>query len=157
MTPYSNTNTLHLSALRAQSLPERMQDFINYKIKEIGDETITKAIKNEATAKNMPSRYINSIQSEFDGQEFWVWVDFKEKKGEPLDLFFEEGTKDHKIVPRIKKALAWAGEFFSKGHWVSGIKARHVFRDGFKKGYPEFKERLRVEIEQDTQESMMFG
>jgi len=164
---YSNTNTAHLSALRTQSLPYRIQDFINSKIKKIGDQTILKAIREEAVAKNMPARYINNIQSDFDGEYLWVWVDFKGKKEEPLDLFFEEGTKDHEIKPLRKKALAFLEKGaigvvtgvrrFSKGHWVSGIEARYIFKNGFKKGYPEFKKRFTEELEKDSQENMLFG
>lgn len=164
---YTNTNTAHLSALRTQSLPDRIQDFVNHRIQKIGDETIVKAIRQEAVAKNLPTRYINNIQSDFDGTYLWIWVDFKGKKREPLDLFFEEGTKDHKIIPIRKKALAFweKGKIgivtgirkFSKGHWVSGIEARHVFHDGLKKGYPEFKKRFTEELERDIRENMLFG
>jgi len=100
-------DSLYLSALRTQSLPFRIEEFINYKIVEIADKTLVAAIRNEATLKKMPQRYIDGIHSEFDGRELWVWVEFKGKNGEPLDLFFEEGTADHKIKPRFKKALAW--------------------------------------------------
>ena len=41
-------------------------------------------------------------------------------------LFILHGTKDHKVAPKDKKALRWAGNgkfFFSKGHMVKGIVA----------------------------------
>ncbi len=41
--------------------------------------------------------------------------------------FVHYGTKRHKITPKRKKALRWVGKgggfYFSKGHWVKGIKA----------------------------------
>ena len=160
-------DTLHLSALRTQSLPFRIQEFTNHRILDIANKTLLKSIKDEAMQKGMPQRYINGIQSDFDGEHLWIWVDFKGKRLEPLDLFFEEGTKSHFIKPTKKKALAWveAGAIgvvsafrkFSKGHWVSGIEARHIFRDGFRKGFPEFKQKLQLELEQYLQESMLFG
>ena len=149
-------DNLYLSALRTQSLPFRIKEFTDYRIIDIANSTLVKAIRDEATFKKMPQRYIDGIQSEYDGKELWIWVDFKGRHGEPLDLFFEEGTKDHKIKPTKKKALAFlekgaigivsAIRRFSKGHWISGIEARHIFADGLKKGYPQFKKTLTKEL-----------
>ena len=157
LTPSGN---LYLSALRTQSLPFRIEEFINYRILIIANQTLLEAIHQEAIQKKMPKRYIQSIQSDFDGTYLWIWVDFKGEKLEPLDEWFEEGTPDHPILPRRKKALMWIHngiKFFSKGHWISGIQARHVFSEGFKKGYPEFKKKLVDELEGELRESMLFG
>jgi len=153
-------DNLYLSALRTQSLPFRIQELINYKILTIANQTLLEAIHQEAIKKKMPKRYIHSIQSDFDGTYLWIWVDFKGEKLEPLDEFFEEGTKRHFIKPKLKKALRWFQDgvkYFSKGHYVSGIQARHVFSEGFKKGYPEFKKKLVDELESELGRSMLFG
>ena len=153
-------DTLHLSALRTQSLPFRIQEFTNYKISDIAQQTLVKAIREEAQQKQMPERYINGIHSDFDGEYLWVWVDFKGDDNEPLDEYFEEGTKRHFIKPKLKKALKFFQDglkFFSKGHYISGIQAKHVFRDGTKKGYPEFKKKLVKELESYLQETSLFG
>ena len=160
-------DTLHLSALRTQSLPFRIQEFINASVVDIANKTLVQAIRDEAALRNMPQRYIDGIHAEFVSGELWIWVDFKGEKGAPLDLFFEEGTKRHFIKPRIKEALAFIERGvigvvggirrFSKGHWVSGIEARHIFREGAKKGYPQFKKLLKTEIENYLVESNLFG
>ena len=153
-------DNLYLSALRTQSLPFRIEEFVNFRIVEIANDTIVKAIHDEAVLKKMPERYINNIQAEFDGGELWIWVDFKGDKNQALDLFFEEGTKRHFIKPVVKKALRFFEgvlKFFSKGHYISGIKARHVFREGLKKGYPQFKKTLTKELEDYLQETSLFG
>lgn len=160
-------DNLYLSALRTQSLPFRIQEFTDYKILDIANSTLVKAIRDEAILKEMPKRYIENIHAEFDGNELWIWVDFKGRNKEPLDLFFEEGTKGHKIIPRRKKVLAFlekgaigivAGiRRFSKGHWVSGIEARHIFKNGLQKGYPQFKKKLTQELEQYIQETNLYG
>lgn len=153
-------DTLHLSALRMQSLPFRIEEFVDYKIEDIANQTLVKTIREEAVLKKMPKRYIDNIHSEFDGNYLWIWVDFKGKNKEPLDLFFEEGTQRHFIAPRFKKALKWVQDgvkFFSKGHYVSGLQARHVFRDGLDKGYPEFKKKLTQELEDYLKETSLFG
>ena len=164
-----------MSALRMQSLPFRIEEFVNYKILDIANQTILQAIKKEALLKNMPKRYIDNIQSEFDGTYLWIWVDFKGKNNEPLDVFFEEGTRDHYIKPKNKKALAFTGKGthasaiyytgskkstgkkFSKGHYVSGIDARYVFADGLEKSYQDFKNKLKQEIEDYLKETSLFG
>ena len=156
-----------MSALRTQSLPFRIQEFTDHRILDIAKSTLVKSIREEAMQKNMPPRCVDSIHADYDGEYLWIWVDFKGKKGEPLDLFFEEGTKDHKIEPKTKKALAFVKQgatglisaftAFSKGHWVSGIQARHVFRDGVQKGYPNFKTKLKNELEEYLKETNLFG
>jgi len=160
-------DNLYLSALRTQSLPFRIKEFVDYKIVDIANKTIVQAIRNEAELRRMPQRYIDGIHSEFIRDELWIWVDFKGAEGQPLDLFFEEGTKRHFIKPRIKDALSFllpgaigivsAIRAFSKGHWVSGLEARHIFAEGTKKGYPQFKKLLKKEIEDYLEESSLFG
>lgn len=160
-------DNLYLSALRTQSLPFRIEEYINYKIIDLANDTLVKAIKHEASLKNMPQRYLNSIHVEFDGNELWIWIDFKGRNNVPLDLFFEKGTRDHKITPNTKKALAFIERGvigiasgirrFSKGHWVSGIEAKHIFKNGLQKGYPQFKSRLQTEIQSYLEETSLFG
>lgn len=153
-------DTLHLSALRTQSLPFRIQEFINASVVDIANKTLVQAIRNEASLRNMPQRYIDGIHAEFVSGELWIWVDFKGKKGEPLDLFFEEGTPDHPILPKNKKVLSWISggiRYFSKGHWITGVEARHIFRNGTIKGYPKFKALLKTETEAYIEETKLFG
>jgi len=159
-TTLAPSGNLHLSALRTESLSFRVEEFINHRILIIANQTLLEAIHQEAIKKNMPKRYIQSIQSDYDGTYLWIWVDFKGKDLEPLDEWFEEGTPDHPILPKRKKALMWIHngiKYFSKGHWISGMQAKHVFSEGFKKGYPEFKKKLQEELEVHLKETMFFG
>ncbi len=153
-------DNLYLSALRTQSLTFRIEEFTDHRILDIANQTLVKTIREEAVLKKMPKRYIDGIHSEFDGTYLWIWVDFKGKDREPLDLYFEEGTERHFIKPKFKKALKFIQDglkFFSKGHYVSGLQARHVFADGLKKGYPEFKQKLTQELEDYIEETSLFG
>lgn len=153
-------STLHLTALRTESLSFRIEQFIDDNILDIANKTIVKSIQEEAIKKELPERYIKNIKSEYDGRFLWIWVDFKGDNNEPLDVYFERGTRDHFIFPRFKKALRWIKNqkaIFSKGNFVRGIKAKHVFRDGLDIGYPEFKIELRKEIERHLKETTLFG
>jgi len=153
-------DNLYFSALRTQSLAFRIQEYLEHKIVDIANETIVEAIRQEAMHKEMPPRYINSLHSDFDGNYLWIWVDFKGKNNVPLDLWFEEGTKRHFIKPIFKKALSWVlrgVRFFSKGHFVSGIEAKHIFENGLQKGYPRFKAKLTQEIQNYLEATKLFG
>ena len=98
------------------------------------------SIKFHLKGKNTPNA---DLEIAFDVKSY------KTEDGKPLWKFFEKGTKKHWIYPRVKKALRWktgdtasqtqtvtqrissgtAGDpvyAFSKGHQVSGIKARSV-------------------------------
>lgn len=153
-------DSLHLSALRTQSLAFRIEEFVRSEVLNIANKTLVRSIIEEAQSKRLPERYIKNIKSDYDGEYLWIWVEFKGKNNEPLDEYFEEGTRRHFIAPRIKKALKWVSnqtKYFSKGHYVSGIKAKHVFADGVRKGYPEFKTELKNEIETYLTETNMFG
>lgn len=160
-------NLLYLAALRNQSKSFRIREFLRRDGLRITNETIVKAIKSEATLKKMPQRYIDGIWSDTDGEDILIGIDFKGEKLEPLDIFFEEGTKGHQIKPIKKKALAFfekgaigiatAARLFSKGHWISGIEARHIFKNGIRRGLPEFKIRIKEGIERDQEETRLFG
>lgn len=48
-----------------------------------------------------------------------------------ISRFLDEGTTGHRIEPKNKSALHWivgSQNFFSKGHYVSGIKATNFFK-----------------------------
>ena len=155
-----SADSMHLAALRTQSLTFRIEEFVRSEILNIANRTLLQSIIREAKIKNLPDRYVNNIKSDYDGEYLWIWVQFKGKNNEPLDEYFEEGTRRHFIAPRFKKALSWVKDqtkYFSKGHYVSGIKARHVFAEGVEKGMPEFTTELKSEIESYVMETRMFG
>lgn len=68
----------------------------------------------------------------------------------PYAIYLHEGTKDHEI-PLVKaKALHWVqgGEsFFSKGHWVTGIKKVQFIYDAANKLKDKFSEIVRNAVE----------
>lgn len=142
---------LHLTALRMDSTFFRAREFIRKQAPIIADRTIGEGIRNVARQQKMPKRYAQSLHFEMDGMFLWCWVDFKGEKDEPLDLWFEEGTKRHWIEPVAKKALHWIQEGisrFSRGHYVRGITARHVFKHGTRQGIKKFLK----ELERETTE-----
>ena len=141
--------------MRMESLAHRSRVFISKQAPIIADRTIGEGIRNVARQRKMPERYAQSLHFEMDGETLWCWVDFEARdpdaRGDvaPLGKFFEEGTKRHFIAPVFKKALHWIQDGvgrFSMGHWVRGIAARHVFKDGVRQGIKKFNKELEREL-----------
>jgi len=153
-------NNLHLTALRLGSAATRTEEFIKEVAPNIAQRTIVEKISSIAMAKTKSPRYWQSIHAEMVGMELWIWVDFEGENKEPLGLWFEDGTKKHKIMPIHAKALSWIQNGirrFSLGHWVSGIRAKHIFRDGVRAGLPSFLSQLQDEIDRYHKEARLFG
>lgn len=83
--------------------------------------------------KTRTGRLGNSITVNVKGLSSEILIDLKRA---PYGLFVYEGTKDHPISPKNKKALSWAiggQRFFSKGHDVKGWKADPFILNTFNK------------------------
>ena len=68
----------------------------------------------------------NSVDIMSDGPDYLVGNTAMSIDGFPYPLAIEKGTKAHWIAPITFKALHWtdgSGEYWSKGHMVSGITA----------------------------------
>lgn len=156
-------NNLHLTALRLGSAATRTEEFVKEVAVNIAERTIVEKITDIAMAKTKSPRYWQNIHVEMDGLNLWIWVDFESQdtdKPVPLGHFFEEGTKGHMILPIYKKVLSWIQNGirrFSYGHWVKGIRAKHIFRDGVRAGLPAFLEQLQNEIDQYHEEATLFS
>ena len=60
-------------------------------------------------------------------------------------IFLAEGTKDHYVTTRKKKALSWQignAAVFSGGHFVSGIKAKPWLEKEVEKVMPQMKDAI---------------
>ena len=158
-----------ITRMRLDSYSTRVQEWLRKNAVAIAHRTIGEEFLRLCDARGMTQRYSQSLVIESDvslnGLKLKIYLDYKDRDGKniPLDLFFEHGTKDHWIEPKEKKALHWIdtggtqakaiysqGETssqagvsrFSKGHYVSGIKARNIMTDTKKIGYPKFKKEL---------------
>lgn len=105
-----------------------------------------------ASAQNLPLEFIDGIKLRKSASGYILYNDWIGKFNEPLAKWFEMGTKRHWIEPKVKhppggrvegrsteevehgdgtsiqhpSVLHWVSNgvnFFSKGHYVSGIKA----------------------------------
>ena len=68
----------------------------------------------------------NSVDLTIDGEDYLVGNTAMSVDGFPYPLAIEKGTNSHWVSPNTFSALHWTdggGEYWSKGHMVSGITA----------------------------------
>ena len=164
-----------ITRMRLESYPHRVEEFLRKNAVNIAHRTIGEEFLKLCADRHMTQRYSQSLhiegQSSVKGTNLKIYVDYKARDDPsiPLDLYFEEGTKDHWIAPKNKKALHWikgggadrpqaifsqgagseAGDsMFSKGHFVRGITARKIVTDTRKIGYPKFRKELMRQLKE---------
>ena len=164
-----------ITRMRLESYPHRVEEFLRKNAVNIAQRTIGEEFLKLCADRHMTQRYSQSLhiegQSSIKGTNLKIYVDYKARDDPsiPLDLYFEEGTKDHWIAPKNKKALHWikgggadrpqaifsqgagseAGDsMFSMGHFVRGIEARKIVTDTKKIGYPKFRKELMRQLKE---------
>lgn len=82
--------------------------------------------ENIISSKHFKSGMMSqSVDKSTDGEDILVGNTASSVDGFPYPLAIEKGTKSHWIAPVTFDALHWTdkdGEYWSKGHMVSGIK-----------------------------------
>jgi len=133
--------SLENTALRLDSVPFRVSEFIRKNYQSIARNTIEREIRfvGEHDAK-MTSKQLSKLTIN------------------PSDLELEISIKTHgptkgdkprqswKVKPVNAKALSWVSNgtrFFSKGHFVTGADARYVLEVGLKRGVEKFTRELK--------------
>jgi hypothetical protein len=151
-----------LSRLRLDSAPFRTRNIIRQIAVRVARETFGKRFKEIAEFEEMSERYQDALRFHLEGDILGLSVvmtlDYQGDNGEPLGIWFEEGTKDHFIAPKDKKALRFEignQVFFSKGHWVKGIKERHIIQRTVQEGLPEFANELKKQIEAELERTKL--
>jgi len=94
----------------------------------------------------------NSVTNTVKGLSSEILIDLKRA---PYGLFVYEGTKDHVIKPKNKKALSWVQgnqRFFSKGHKVKGWKADTFILNTFNKKRSIFTKIMAEDLTEQIEE-----
>jgi sRNA-binding carbon storage regulator CsrA len=116
-------------------IENRLTIFLEAVKKEAEKQVILEAPKRTGTLrKNIYSKIIGD-KIEIGVADEGMLVDWRGKKVN-YALFQINGTERHFIAPKNKKALKWkdGGQiFFSKGHFVDGIKPNNFLRRGVEK------------------------
>lgn len=101
-----------------------------------------------------PAILSNSLEHEVRGTSSSIFIN--EDKA-PHGKFIYFGTQGHIVKPRNKKALSFVNgseRFFSKGHFVSGIKAEPFILNAYNKRKRIFKKQFQSELAEEIQEAL---
>ena len=136
--------TLEDTALRLESIPFRLRQYLKQNIARIAQETIGESIKQQAALYGLSDKvmaHLELVQDELN-------ISYKMKYRGPI-----RGTAPrHKwfVAPVDKKALSWSSngtQYFSKGHFVSGVDAKYVLNEGVQRGIIPYKMAVKAELE----------
>lgn len=137
--------SLDNTALRLDSAPFRVSEFIRKNHAKIAAQTIEREIRmvgiNDAkmTAKQLAKLTINPDELDI---EISIKTHGPTRGRKPREKWF--------VKPDKKKALSWTqgdNRFFSKGHFVSGADALYVLEVGIKRGLDKFRRELKQRTE----------
>jgi len=147
-----------LTQLTLESTNPNIIAFWTAHFEEWVSSTIVDSCKAFARAAGMSERYMSSIKfARLGPLRCEVYLDYFGPKGEPLGLWFEEGTKPHPIVakyapflyffwPKLKKYVS----FKRVNH--PGTKGLHIMRNGAKFGMPRLNQKIITETDKYLRE-----
>ena len=133
------------TALRLDSAPFRVSEFIRKNHRQIAINTIANEIRLEGIAAKMTAKQLSKLTIN------------------PTELDIEISIKTHgptsgreprpkwSVKPKNKKSLSWVAggnRFFSKGHFVRGADVKYVLDRGIKKGLAKYRTELKRQTEQ---------
>lgn len=136
--------TLEDTALRLESIPFRLRQYLKQNIARIAEQTIGQSIKQQAALYGLSDKVMKHlvlVQDELN-------ISYQMKYRGPV-----RGTAPrHKwfVAPVEKKALSWSSngtQYFSRGHFVSGVDAKYVLNEGVQRGILPYKVAIKAELE----------
>ena len=137
--------SLDNAALRLDSAPFRVSEFLRKNSLGLASKTIEREIRLVGISAGMSAKQLSKMTiapSELD-IEISIRTHGPARGDKPRQKWF--------VAPKNKKALSWvAGGFvrgFSKGHFVTGADAKYVLDVGIKRGVAKFRNELRKEAE----------
>ena len=139
--------------LKLAHLTNNMDDFViqrmKYHVNDLIVDKITDAMERERfSPKIIQNTYLKEVNITGEMIRAKVVSEYSSESGFDVAVAREKGTKGHMIRPNTKQALSWisAGvRFFSKGHWVSGIKSLNLVRNTIR----DNKEKVQQAVEKD--------
>ena len=139
-----------IDANKAEFINYQIFEFIRKNAANIAERTIGEKFLEFADRNGRSNRYKQSLKITSNQFGFKILLDYQGDNDEPLGIWFEQGTKAHFIRPKEANALSWVESghrFFSKGHFVEGIKKMNIVHDSVESGIPLFKTELKKQVE----------
>lgn len=136
-------------AKRLQNKADSMTKEINATLNNWGSDVIVYARQNHRFKSHSPAMLEKSVSKRMATSgtpKIFLYLDSKVAM---YGKFIHDGTKDHIVKPKAKKALRYpnGGQFgFSKGHKVSGIKADNFLERAIDHLKPKLASDLKAEL-----------
>jgi len=136
--------SLDNTALRLASSPFRVSEFLRKNSLHIAQKTIRDEIIKVGQSLGMTHKQLSKLTITLDGSDIIVHFKYHgpTRGNQARQKWFVE--------PKTAKALHWSknnSDFFSKGHFVTGVDGRYVITLGVKRGLNKFKNQLKLETE----------
>lgn len=142
------------TALRLDSAPFRISEFLRKNHMKIASDTIEREIRFVAKSAKMTSKQLSKLT--INPTELEIEISIK-THGPTRGI---EARPKWKVTPKSKKALSWVSggtRFFSKGHFVTGADAKYVLDVGLKRGLNKFRNQLKAQTEQFMEATSIGG
>jgi len=128
-------------ALRLASSPFRVSEFLRKESGRIAQEIFKQTIINLGSSLGMTNRVLSKLSVKSDGITINITLPYHgPTRGQQAKLKWF-------VKPDSKKALHWGEEFFSKGHFVTGIDGLYVVNTGIQQGLAQFRRAIKSETE----------
>ena len=129
------------TALRLASSPFRISEFVRKSGPDIGKSIFKQSIVNLGRSLGMTNRVLSKLAINTDGKEITITLPYHgpARGKQSLLRWF--------VKPDKKKALHWGDEFFSRGHFVTGVDGRFVVERGINQGLAQFRRKIKQETE----------
>lgn len=148
---YPDLDQIDFTLLRLEGLVPSVQEWINDNLEKIMRDDFIPEMKTVAAAMNLPDGFIDGIEYRMVSKNKVKVVNTWGTRQKPLAKWFNYGTPKHWVAPRdpdgvlaftakegrhgsaiyFQRAGVKTGEtLFSKGHYVSGIRATFAMERG---------------------------
>ena len=125
-------------------MPTEIPAELHERLINSAERLLWEIFERHAHSYGMSQGYRDSLTIKKYGNNLVVRLRYLGNEDVPLGIWFEYGTHDHYIRPNFGHiALMWhenGEQYFSRGHWVSGIEPRRIMtktRDDFAVGFQE--------------------
>jgi len=146
-----NILSLDNTALRLDSVPFRISEFLRKNSLSIASKTIEREIRLVGVSAGMTAKQLSKLTinpSELD-LEISIKTHGPIRGDKPRQKWFiaPKGGKNPRGHPRVLSWVDNGTRFFSKGHFVTGADAKYVLDVGIKRGVSKFRNEIKKQTE----------
>lgn len=137
--------SLDNTALRLDSAPFRIAEYLRKNFRRIARQSIEREIRLLGISHGMTDRMLSKLTINPSELELEISITTHGPT---------HGTKPREqwtVAPKNAQALHWVSggtDFFSKGHMVSGVDVKYILNHGIKRGLAKFRRDIKHQTEE---------